>query len=164
MRAVASGNSSDLQGLIGAFSCSSCGLCEMFACGQGLNPRTLIGELKGKMRAGGIMPPKGLEADSVDKMRDYKRVPMSKLISRLGLAKYDVEAPILDTQVSSDSLKIMLSQSIGVPSAPCVKAGDRVKAGDVLGTFDESKLGTAVHSPVNGTVKEVTDKFIIVEP
>ena len=135
----------------------------MFACGQGLNPRTLIGELKGKMRAGGIMPPKGLEADKVDSMRDYKRVPMSKLIARLGLSKYDVEAPIVDTEVSSQSLKIMLGQSIGAPSAACVKAGDSIKAGDVLGTYDESKLGTAVHSPVNGKVKEVTEKFVIVE-
>ncbi len=162
MRAVASGNASDISGLIGAFSCSSCGLCEMFACGQGLNPRTLIGELKGKLRAGGIMPPKGLEADKVDAMRDYKRVPMSKLIARLGLSKYDVEAPILDTEVKSDSLKIMLSQSIGAPSTAVVKAGDNVKAGDVLGTFDAEKLGTAVHSPIHGKVVEVTDKYVVI--
>lgn len=163
MRAVASGNAADLEGLLGAFSCSSCGLCEMYACGQGLNPRTLIGELKGKLRAGGIMPPKGIEADAVDSRREYKKVPMSRLIARLGLSKYDVDAPIVDTAVTSKNLKIMLSQSIGAPSVPCVKVGDSVRAGDVLGCYDEAKLGTSVHSPVNGKVREVTEKFVVVE-
>ncbi|MBR5309242.1 MAG: SLBB domain-containing protein [Clostridia bacterium] len=163
MRAVASGMANDTSALMGAFSCSGCGLCEMYACGQGLNPRTLIGEIKGKLRAGGVMPPKGLEADKVDSMREYKKVPMSRLIARLGLSKYDVPAPIVDTEVTSKTLKIMLSQSIGAPSVACVSVGDTVKTGDVVGSYDEAKLGTAVHSPVNGKVREVNDKFVVIE-
>ena len=56
----------------------------------------------------------------------------------------------------------MLSQSIGAPSTAVVKAGDTVKAGDVLGSFDAEKLGTAVHSPINGKVVEVTDKYVVI--
>ncbi len=163
MRAAASGNVSDGAAMIGTFSCSACGLCEMYACGQGLNPRSIISEIKGGLRANGIMPPKGIEAKSVNSSREYRKVPMSRLIARLGLSKYDVDAPILDTDVKSESYRIMLSQSIGAPSVACVKLGDSVERGDELGVFDESKLGTSVHSPVDGKVSEITDKYIILK-
>lgn len=164
MRAAASGVANDSAAMLGTFSCSSCGLCEMYACGQGLNPRSIIAEIKGGLRNAGVMPPKGIEAEPVNSTREYRKVPMSRLIARLGLSKYDVEAPIVDTEVTSKSLKIMLSQSIGAPSTACVKVGDSVRVGDALGIFDESKLGTSVHCPVNGKVKEVTDKYVVVEP
>ncbi|MBR3994936.1 MAG: SLBB domain-containing protein [Clostridia bacterium] len=164
MRAAASGVANDSIAMLGTFSCSSCGLCEMYACGQGLNPRSIIAEIKGGLRNAGVMPPKGLEADSVNSTREYRKVPMSRLVARLGLAKYDVEAPIVDAEITSKNLKIMLAQSIGAPSAACVKVGDTVKIGDILGMFDESKLGTSVHCPVNGKIKEVTDKYVVVEP
>lgn len=163
MRAAASGNVSDSVAMLGTFSCSACGLCEMYACGQGLNPRSIIAEIKSGLRANGIMPPKGIEAESVNSSREYRKVPMSRLIARLGLTKYDVDAPILDIDVKSENYKIMLSQSIGAPSVACVKIGDSVKKGDALGVFDESKLGTSVHTPVDGKVSEVTDKYIIVK-
>ena len=69
----------------------------------------------------------------------------------------------MDTEVRSKKLKVMLSQSIGAPSVACVAVGDKVKAGDVLGAFTPDKLGTAVHAPLDGTVKEVTDKYVTLE-
>ena len=163
MRAVASGVAYDSVALVNSYSCSSCGLCEMYACGQNLNPRTIIGEIKGELRKNGIMPQKGLVADPVPETREFRKVPMSRLIARLGLAKYDVDAPILDDEVKSKTLKIMLSQSIGVPSAACVSVGDKVKAGDMLGGFAADKLGTAVHAPLDGTVSQVTDKYVMLK-
>lgn len=163
MRAIASGAATDSVALINSYSCSSCGLCEMYACGQGLNPRTLIGDVKGELRKNGVMPQKGLVADPVPATREYRKVPMSRLIARLGLAKYDVDAPILDDEVKSGTLKIMLSQSIGVPSAACVSVGDSVKAGDMLGGYAADKLGTAVHAPLSGTVSQVTDKYVMLK-
>ncbi|CUQ63472.1 Uncharacterised protein [Dorea longicatena] len=38
--------------------CSSCGLCEMYSCMQGLSPRTLMAEYKAGLRANGLRPPK----------------------------------------------------------------------------------------------------------
>jgi len=163
MRAVSSGITEDSQAFLSTFSCSACGLCEMYACGQGLNPRTIISETKAALRKNGLMPPKGLVADPVPSGREYRKVPMSRLISRLGLAKYDVPSPVVDTEVRSKKLKVMLSQSIGAPSVACVAVGDKVKAGDVLGAFTPDKLGTAVHAPLDGTVKEVTDKYVTLE-
>jgi Na+-translocating ferredoxin:NAD+ oxidoreductase RnfC subunit len=163
MRVITSGITSDSESFLNAFSCSSCGLCEMYACGQGLNPRSLIGELKGQLRKNGMMPPRGLEAKPVDSSRQYRTVPMSRLIGRLGLAKYDVDAPIVDVEVKTKKAKIKLAQSIGVPSTACVSVGDNVKYMDVVGAFTPDKLGTAVHAPFDGKVTEVTPQYVVIE-
>lgn len=163
MRAIAGGISTDSATFLSTFSCSSCGLCELYACGQDLNPRTLIAELKGQLRKNGIMPPRGLVAEPVSSTRDCRRVPMSRLIGRLGLAKYDVDAPIVDVEIKSKKAKIKLAQSIGVPSTACVSVGDNVKYMDVVGSFTPDKLGTAVHAPFDGKVVEVNEQFVVIE-
>lgn len=162
MRAIASGSTSDAAAFLGAFSCSSCGLCEMYACGQSLNPRTLINEIKGELRKNGMTPPRGLEAAPVNSTREYRRVPMSRLIARLGLAKYDLPAPILEDELRPATVKIKLGQSIGAPATACVKVGDRVSVGDPVGKFAADKLGTSVHASIAGTVAEVGDTYVVI--
>lgn len=162
MRAIASGSTSDAAAFLGAFSCSSCGLCEMYACGQSLNPRTLINEIKGELRKNGMTPPRGLEAAPVNSTREYRRVPMSRLIARLGLAKYDLPAPILEDELRPSTVRIKLGQSIGAPATACVKVGDRVSVGDPVGKFAADKLGTSVHASIAGTVAEVGDTYVVI--
>ena len=88
---------------------------------------------------------------------------MSRLIARLGLEKYDVDAPIVDVEIKTKKAKIKLAQSIGAPSTACVAVGDRVKYMDVVGAFTPDKLGTAVHAPFDGKVVEVTPQFVVIE-
>ena len=57
----------------------------------------------------------------------------------------------------------MLSQSIGAPATACVKVGDSVKAGDVVGAFAENALSLPVHASLDGTVSEVTDKYVLID-
>jgi Na+-translocating ferredoxin:NAD+ oxidoreductase RnfC subunit len=161
MNAVASGVATDSETFLGAYSCSSCGLCEMYSCRQGLNPTSMIAVTKGELRKNGVMPPKGLPAGRVEPTRNYRRVPMSRLIATLGIGKYDVDAPIVDVEIKSRRLSVMLSQSIGTPAIPTVKVGDTVAAGDVIGQFTPDKLGVAIHAPLAGRVLEVTDKAVI---
>ena len=163
MRAVASGVPSDLSAFMGTFSCSSCGLCEMFSCGQGLNPRAIINEVKGELRKNGITPPKGVEPKPVNPDIKYRKVPMSRLVSRMGLNKYDVPAPLVDVDITAKSVKVMLGQGIGAPAVASVKKGDSVKVGDLLGAYTADKLGTSVHASVDGRVTEVTDTYVIIE-
>ena len=163
MRAVASGVASDSEAILNAYSCSACGLCEMYACGQGLNPRTIISEMKGELRKNGVMPKKGLVVDKVEPTREYRKVPLSRLTARLGLAKYDLPAPIIDVEIKTKRARVMLSQHIGAPALAAVKVGDTVALGSVLGNFDPEKLGTAVHAPFAGKVIEVTDKYVTIE-
>ncbi len=162
MRVSSSGVTTDTEPYLNTYFCSSCGLCELYSCFQGLNPRTLIGMTKGSLRKNGIPMPKDIEFTPVDKHREYRTVPMSKLVLRLGLKKYDVPCPLDETLVSADSVKIMLSQSIGAASVPCVKVSDTVNVGDKVGEAPE-KLGTCVHASISGVVTEVTDKYVVIK-
>lgn len=121
-----------------------------------------MGKTKSSLRGAGLTPPKDIETKEVHKQREFRTVPISKLVSRLGLKKYDVECPIDDTLVAAKKVKIMLSQGIGVPSGANVKVGDTVKTGDVVGNASE-KLGVSVHASIDGVVTEVTDKYVVVE-
>lgn len=51
-------------------------------------------------------------------------------------------------------LYIMLSQSIGKPAIPTVKAGQEVKAGEIIAQAD-GFVSAPLHSPVDGTVKKI---------
>ncbi len=162
MRAISNGQTADTMAYLNTFFCSSCGLCEMYSCGQGLSPASLIAQTKGALRKNGVTPPKDAVLKPVDPGRDYRRVPMERLTARLGLTKYNVPAPLKDELVDADSVKIMLSQCIGAPSAAAVKVGDTVRIGDVIGAAPEGKLGTPVHASLNGTVAEVTDRYVVI--
>lgn len=161
MRNITSGVTTDTEPYINTFYCSACGLCEMYSCFQGLAPTTLIGVTKGKLRANGVKPPVNPKLKDVHPIRESRTVPISKLVRRLGLKKYDVECPINDNLVEAKSVKIMLSQSIGAPSVAAVKAGDKVSAGQVIASAPEG-LGVAIHASIAGTVTEVTDKYIVI--
>jgi electron transport complex protein RnfC len=63
------------------------------------------------------------------------------------------DAPIEQFKLPTQ-LAIMLSQHIGAVCKPTVAKGDKVTAGQVVGSSD-SFVSAPVHSPVNGTVKDI---------
>ena len=161
MRSATTGVTKDVKPYLDTMFCSSCGICEMFACPQGLAPRTLINEYKAGLRANGIKPPEA-ESTGVKNARKYRKVSMSRLISRLGLKKYDVDAPIVDIEVKPKEVRILLGQTIGARAVPIVKKGDSVKVGDVIAKVPDGALGCNLHASVDGKVFNVTEKYITV--
>lgn len=141
--------------------CSSCGLCELYSCFQGLSPRSLMAEYKAGLRANGVKAPKA-EAKPVGPEREYRKVPMERLMARLDLTKYNRAAPLNEDPVPVRKVKILLRQNIGAPAAAAVKAGDRVERGQVIAVPGKG-LGVALHASVSGTVTEVTENYIAVE-
>ncbi len=81
----------------------------------------------------------------------------------MGLAKYDVPAPLEDTLVTPDIVKIALTQHIGAPAVSTVSKGDMVTEGQVIGRVDEGKLGVNTHASIRGTVMEVNDRFVTIK-
>ncbi len=140
--------------------CSSCGLCEMFSCMQGLSPRTLMAEYKAGLRAAGVKVPV-VEAAEVEPAREMRKAPMKRLMARLGLSRYDVDAPLDETAVPVRRVKIMLRQHIGAPAVAVVKAGDRVKAGELIAAPGKG-LSVAIHASIDGMVLEANDQFILI--
>ncbi len=159
MRAVSKGATADSVAVLNTAYCSQCKLCEMYACPQGLSPGSLIGDCKAELRKMGIKTDTEPKFTGLNEARKYRTVPMKRLIARLGITKYDVEAPIVDLKIVNKDLKIKLTQHIGQPAKAVVKKGDKVKAFQKLATCEG--LGAEIHSPVNATVKEVNDKMII---
>lgn len=141
--------------------CSSCGVCELYSCFQGLSPRSLMAEYKAGLRANGIRPPK-VETPPVGPEREYRKVPMERLMARLDLTKYNKEAPLDESDMAVKRVKIMLSQHIGAPASAVVKQGDKVTKGQMIAEPGKG-LSVGIHASVTGTVIEVNDKFIIIE-
>lgn len=146
---------------VNTFFCSSCGLCEMYSCFQGLSPRTLMAEYKAGLRSHGLKPPK-VTPKPVGEEREYRKVPMERLMARLDLTKYNKEAPLDESAVPVRKVKIMLSQHIGAPASPVVKQGDTVTAGQMIAEPAKG-LSVGIHASINGVVKEVSDKYVIIE-
>lgn len=142
--------------------CSSCGLCEMYSCMQSLSPRSLMAEYKQGLRAHGLKPPQGVVPKPVGPEREYRKVPMERLMARLDLTQYDREAPLQDDTKDVRKVRIMLSQHIGAPAEAVVKPGDTVQAGQMIAQPGKG-LSVGIHASISGKVAEVSEKFIVIE-
>lgn len=160
MRCAANRDFQNVEPFVDTLFCSSCGLCEMFSCPQGLSPRTMMAEYKAGLRKAGVKPPK-VEAAEVSKAREYRRVPEERLLARLGLGRYDKEAVLDDSIRDAKEVKILLSQHIGVPAVAKVAVGDTVAIGDIIATAAEG-LSVNIHASKAGKVSEVTDKYVVI--
>lgn len=161
MRSLSSGNTADVEPYLETFFCSGCGLCEMYSCFQGLNPSSLIGNVKSQLRKGGITIP-DVEAGDVKEARRGRYILKSRLTARLDLTKYNHSAPLIESEYNPKSVKLMLLQHIGAPAVPVCNKGDRVTKGSVVATAPKSALGVSIHTPIDGIVLEITDRYIVV--
>jgi Na+-translocating ferredoxin:NAD+ oxidoreductase RnfC subunit len=147
---------------LNTFFCSSCGLCEMYSCMQGLSPRTLITEYKTGLRSAGVTMPKDAKQKPVGAERAFRKVPMERLISRLGLSNYEKKALLNDEVQETNRVKILLSQHIGSPAVVQVKSGDYVQKGQLIGAPNQG-LSASIHASISGKVIEANDSYIIVD-
>lgn len=161
MRAASNQDFRDTNPFINTMFCSSCGLCELYSCPQGLSPRSLMAAYKGGLRKAGVKPPQDVKATLVKESREYRKAPEERLESRLGLAKYNIDAPLTDKVISVNTVKILLGQHIGAPAIPVVKPGDVVKTGDQIGKPADG-LSVGIHASISGQVTEVTATYIII--
>ena len=162
MRAATCKDMQDTDTFINTMFCSSCGLCEMYSCMQGLAPRSLMADYKAGLRAAGIRPPQGVDPKPVGEEREYRKVPMERLMARLDLTKYNKEAPLYDEVADVKKVRIMLSQHIGAPSSAVVKVGDKVEVGQMIAQPGNG-LSVAIHASISGSVTEVNDKYVVIE-
>lgn len=162
MRGVTSGVTKDISTYVNTMFCCGCGICEMYACPQELSPRKLITEYKNGLRKNGVAMPKGIPLKEVDGMREYRKIPMERLIKRLGLHNYDLDAPIVDEDVSINQVKISFGQHIGAKPKAIVKRGDKVYAGEKIAVAEEGALSMPIHASISGVIKDINTEFIII--
>jgi Na+-translocating ferredoxin:NAD+ oxidoreductase RnfC subunit len=134
--------------------CCACGLCTLYACPEELFPKEACDASKAEMRRASLKwsGPTSLKPHP---MREGRRVPIQSLMKKLHVQEYDAPAPLRRHTPSSTTLVLPLKQSAGAANRPLVKAGDRVAAGQPVGTLPENALGAILHAPVDGVVTEV---------
>ncbi len=160
MRALADHDVSDLSVYVNTAYCSSCGLCENYACPQGLSPRSVIAEFKNGLKKAGIRA-ENPEVKEVSPDRELKKVPVKRLKAKLGLYSYDVPAPFIDTTPSTKYVRIQMSQHIGAPARPLVKAGEQVRKGQKIGEAAEG-LSVSIHCSIDGVVEKADEREVVV--
>lgn len=160
MRAVANNDTSDLSVFTNAAYCSGCGICENYACPQGLSPKSIIQEFKAGLRGAGIKAEKA-EPAGVEEDRELRKLPVHRLAARLGLDKYDKAAPFQEETQSTKLVKIPVSQHIGAPAAPIVEKGQQVSVGQKIAEAREG-LSVPIHSSIQGVVEKVTEREIVI--
>ena len=160
MRSASTGVIQKIQPMLDTMYCCGCGVCELFACPQGLHPKSLIEVYKAGLRAQGIKPEKQA-GGSVKDARKWRKVSSSRLKARLGLSQYDVPAPLSDEKFSVKQVKILLSQHIGAPAKAIVKKGDRVEMGQKIGVCEG--LGADIYASVSGTVTACSAQDIVIK-
>lgn len=80
---------------------------------------------------------------------------MSKLLSSIKIPRHkNTEAMAIETMPVPAEVVILMSQHIGAPCKPIVKAGDAVKVGQLIGESD-AFVSAPIHSSVSGTVKAI---------
>ena len=147
--------------MAGAMLCCECRTCN-YACPVHLAPGDIALNIKRDLVKAGMKNPYHRQTEA-SPYRDYRRVPMTRLISRLGLVKYDVPAPLTAVSQTFTRVTLKLSQHIGAPAQPIVKVGDRVSMGDMIGKIPAGALGVPLHASIDGVVREVTNEAIVIE-
>lgn len=142
--------------------CCECGICEVYACPMGLQPRRVNALIKSELAAAGIRYQRPQRAWEARPERTLRKAPTGRVAARAGVAAY--ENIHIDTfreigEEETDYVRLALRQSIGAPSVPAVKSGDYVEAGRLIAVCPEGSLGSALHASVSGIV-EVGETYI----
>ncbi len=162
MRAVSTDCTTNPLPYLNSNYCSGCNLCEMFSCFQGLSPKSIIAEVRTQLKKNGVAPNKPVMRD-IDPMRDGKRVSTQRIIARLGISKYEIDAPYTEEKFEFNKVKLALLQGIGAPAEPCVKVGDTVERGQLIAKPKDNALSVALHASIKGTVTEISSGYITIE-
>lgn len=162
MRAMGMGEQDD-EILKEALICCECNVCELFACPMGISPKSTNTYLKGVFREKGIRYEGNKDIPEADDMRDYRKIPVSRLIARLNLGKY-YNNKIADLQeLKTEKVRIFLSQHIGKPAVPMVQEGERVIEGQRIAEVGRDEFGANIHASINGIVSKVEKLYIEID-
>lgn len=147
MRAVALG-AKEIDAVNGVFSCCDCGLCTLYACNFSLAPARMMQVVKAQLTRRGIKPEK-TAAFPVSGSIEYIKVPVSRLMKRLGIEEYDAELAVAPPP-PVHRVTLPLKMHIGEPAKSVVKTGDTVREGQKIAVCEG--LGAHIHASIAGRV------------
>ena len=145
----------------GTLYCCECNLCSLYACPEDLDPKNVCVQAKPLARERGLTFKGDPASITPHPLAEFRRVPMRRLIARLGLGEFNNVGPLVNHPFSPQKVKILLKQHAGAPAIPVVKCGDRVRVGDLLAAPEQGKLGARLHASIDGVVTVTGDAVLI---
>lgn len=151
------------ESFIDSLICCECGICELYACPMGISPRLVNMYVKKKLRDKGIKFKDNGSGILDLSLREHRKVPVARMLSRINMDKYDVKRPLELKRIETDTVSISLRQHIGRAAAPIVNVGDKVYAGQLIASVNFEDVGANIHSSIDGTVMQIDDYILIQE-
>jgi len=152
----------DISNFDFAYLCCDCGLCELYSCVVDLSARSIFNYLKVELGKSGIKNPHHRDILEVNEFRNFRKVPVPRLLKRIEFDGYNSHADLTADEIRADEVKLFLSQHLGAPSIPVVKIGDKILEGTLIADIPADKLGAKIYSSIGGKVKEITEQYIII--
>jgi len=147
--------------MVATLYCCECNLCTMYACPEDLDPKNVCVMAKPLARERGLVFKGDPKSIVPHPMAEFRRVPMRRLIARLGLSDFNNVGPLVDHVFRPREVKLPLKQHAGVPAVATVKNGDRVHAGDLIAAPEQGKLGARIHASIDGIISLERDAIAI---
>jgi hypothetical protein len=137
----------------------------MMACPEDLDPKNVCSTNKRQLVAQGDKWAVEAEPIRAELHLDNRRVPIARLISKLGLSAFTNKGP-LDPAAAPLKLAravLPLKQHAGAPAVATVTHGTNVRAGDVVARPAPGALGAALHAPIDGRVAALDGNSLTIE-
>jgi len=147
--------------IAGTLYCCECNLCTLFSCPENLDPKNVCVQSKPAARERGLLFKGSPDRVQPHPMAEFRRVPMGRLIARLGLGEFNNTGPLIDYAFTPRRVILPLKQHAGAPAVPVVQSGERVREGDQLAAPEAGKLGARVHASIDGAVTVNPDSIMI---
>ncbi len=154
-------NETGQSNVIGTLFCCECNLCTMMACPEDLDPKTICSTNKSS-----LMKQKTTWATEADPDRaalhlDDRRVPVPRLIRKMGLSGFVNTGPLLETDYRSGRVVLPLKQHAGAPAEARVAVGQRVRTGDEVARPPGEALGAVIHASIDGKIASIDGAITI---
>ena len=143
--------------------CCQCGVCEIYACPMGLQPRRVNAMIKEALAAAGIRYPKGEGGSIPHPDRKNRRVPTRRAAARAGVLEWYGQELEQLKEYAPARVELALDQQIGAACQPVVREGDQVSLGQLVARCPDGKLGANLHASISGTVVKTEGAIVIEE-
>lgn len=145
-----------------ALLCVECGVCEYVACPVDIFPRRVAAFLKAGLVGAGVRYPRDSDTLEPRRIRVDRRVPSTRLISKLGLKDYDQPCPLKIQKLTPPEVLIPLLPPIGQRCLPMVREGQMVTEGERVGATPTGAVGAHAHASIAGLVVRITDDYVLI--
>lgn len=145
----------------GTLYCCECNLCSLYSCPEDLDPKNVCTFGKPVARQAGLAWQGDPASVAPHPLGSARRVPMRRLMTRLGLNGFANVGPLADREFHPRRVVLPLKQHAGAPAVPRVAAGTRVTPGQVIAAPAPGALGATLHASIGGVVREVGEAIVI---